>query len=322
MNRSTEKYESPNKLVKNFEWRANDRLIEVDKEIEPGIKYFLKCEEGLNAYYIDINHPEDISLFKASDNDDYMAFMYVLSDKTTKIISDGKDYELSVWGYNLVILDATVKMEHCIPQNTSLKLMFVFMSKLKIKEELLKKGYNEQEINATISSERQRLIRFSRMKDDSFYKLKQLSKKNLSDPNFKFHFIATVNFLMFNCLEVIMLPKFPSEDVNENDLFKIISIQKYLYGNLDEPFPSIKILAEEAHMSETKFKTLFKKIVGISPSNYHLTNKLLKAKDLLDGGNLSINEVTEQLKFSNHSYFSHKFKKHFGITPTEYLKNI
>lgn len=82
---------------------------------------------------------------------------------------------------------------------------------------------------------------------------------------------------------------------------------------------SVSSLAEMCHISESGFRTLFKKYSGKTPSAYCLDNKIKKAKKLLQSNMYSVGEVAELLGFSDAGYFTKVFKKETGILPKKYI---
>ncbi|MEH7276151.1 response regulator transcription factor [Neobacillus vireti] len=72
-----------------------------------------------------------------------------------------------------------------------------------------------------------------------------------------------------------------------------------------------------AHLSET-----FKHHVGQNFSDYLVTLRMDKAKQLLKDKQLKIIDVSNLVGFSNSGYFSTVFKKHFGQTPVEFRNSI
>ena len=112
------------------------------------------------------------------------------------------------------------------------------------------------------------------------------------------------------------------DKINEDDLTVIIKSQSYLVENLNQLFPSIEFLAEQANMSESKYKKLFKKITGITPNSFFLNNKLVEAKRLLQERQLNIAEVSDRLSFTNSSYFAVKFREFFGMSPKDFVKQL
>jgi len=63
---------------------------------------------------------------------------------------------------------------------------------------------------------------------------------------------------------------------------------------------------------------LFRQVYGISPHAYHLTQKLEKARDLLQESNQSVTYIAERLHFNSVHYFSRLFKSRYGESPSQY----
>ena len=99
-----------------------------------------------------------------------------------------------------------------------------------------------------------------------------------------------------------------------DDYGKILPAKTYL----DEQYMSnisVSELASMCNLSETHFRRLFVKLFGLSPTDYKLNKRILKAKDLLLSGDFSVSETAAAVGFEDANYFSRIFKKHTGITP-------
>lgn len=77
-------------------------------------------------------------------------------------------------------------------------------------------------------------------------------------------------------------------------------------------------LAGQLGLGYSWFRRMFKEYTGVSPAQYQLQQKLMRAKELLTGSNLNISEIAYSLKFENAGQFSTFFKKKVGITPSEF----
>lgn len=64
------------------------------------------------------------------------------------------------------------------------------------------------------------------------------------------------------------------------------------------------------------FRRMFKEYTGVSPAQYQLQQKLLRAKELLTTSNMNISEIAYTLKFENAGQFSTFFRKKEGVTPS------
>ncbi len=123
------------------------------------------------------------------------------------------------------------------------------------------------------------------------------------------------NFLrnLYNRLTV------PGKEITyeENEIKRMMQVESVLVRNLSVSPPAIPHLARLSMMSETKLKTLFKKVYHYAPYEYYQKNRMLKAKYLLNTKHYTIKEVGVQLGFKNLSNFTVAFKKEFGMLPSD-----
>lgn len=98
----------------------------------------------------------------------------------------------------------------------------------------------------------------------------------------------------------------------------VVLIEKHLQNNN----LSVEFLAEECSMSRATFYRKMESLLGEPPSVFIKSYRLKKAALLLQSGNYYVSEVAYQTGFSNPKYFTKCFQKEFGLTPTEYIKNL
>lgn len=94
---------------------------------------------------------------------------------------------------------------------------------------------------------------------------------------------------------------------------------EYIKSHLTEDI-SIHELAKRTGYTEYYFSHKFKKELGYSVNEYILNEKIEQAKLLLAGTTDSIQSISDNLAFSNRSYFYTCFQKKTGVSPTEYRK--
>lgn len=70
----------------------------------------------------------------------------------------------------------------------------------------------------------------------------------------------------------------------------------------------------------TYFSTLFKKETGQNFVDYLTELRISKAKELLSGDDLSVQDVAEMVGYRDLKYFSKLFKKVTGVSPSDYKK--
>lgn len=79
-------------------------------------------------------------------------------------------------------------------------------------------------------------------------------------------------------------------------------------------------LAQKNNVGYSYFRKMFKKFTGVSPGQYHLQLKIMRAKDLLISTDKSIKEISYELGFQSIFYFSNMFKKKEGVNPSQFRK--
>lgn len=99
----------------------------------------------------------------------------------------------------------------------------------------------------------------------------------------------------------------------------LMHVKKNIY------FPSkLKIgqLANELNMSPNYVSLFFKKHVGESIKQYIMKYKIGLIEARLTYSQLTLSEIAHEFNFTDESHFCKQFKKHHGITPTEFRKRI
>lgn len=101
---------------------------------------------------------------------------------------------------------------------------------------------------------------------------------------------------------------------------KLTAVLDYIAENIEQNM-TIHDLAEIAYMHPNYFMRLFKQQIGVPPIQYITRQKIEKAKELLTTTSGSVSAIADQLGFGDLFYFSKQFKKHAGLTPTEFRKH-
>ena len=109
---------------------------------------------------------------------------------------------------------------------------------------------------------------------------------------------------------------------NDAEVTWLKTATEMIVENVSDPGFSVEKLSSMMAMSRPVLFRKFKAITGESPQNYINQIRMRKAVELLQQRKLNINEVAYESGFTDPKYFSTAFKKHFGKTPSEYLKEI
>jgi AraC-like DNA-binding protein len=130
--------------------------------------------------------------------------------------------------------------------------------------------------------------------------------------------------MLQNILLGIIAHKLPDDeklsDLNAFEAEQIRSVPGILTERIDLP-PSIQELARELSMSATKLKRGFKKIFGKPIYAYHYSVCMERAAIMLLDTNKSVSEIAMDSGYSTIGNFSNAFKKHHGVSPSQYRRN-
>ena len=91
--------------------------------------------------------------------------------------------------------------------------------------------------------------------------------------------------------------------------------------NILEPEISVPFICEEMHVSKSLLTRKLKGITGYSPRDFIENIRMKHAARLLCDGAHNISDVSYELGFSSPKYFTIRFKKIFGVTPSQYIEN-
>lgn len=100
---------------------------------------------------------------------------------------------------------------------------------------------------------------------------------------------------------------------------KIEKCRFYIRQNMSEEI-DFKKLAKDIGISYSYFRKMFKNFTDVSPAQYQLHLRIIRAKELLIGTSKSIKEISFETGFQSIYYFSRIFKEKTGLTPSELRK--
>jgi len=95
--------------------------------------------------------------------------------------------------------------------------------------------------------------------------------------------------------------------------------QQYFQEHYNEDI-QIKDYAKARSMSVSWFLRNFKEFVGKPPAQYLLALRMNNAISLLETTDYNVTEISAIIGYDNPLYFSRLFKKHKGVSPSEYRK--
>lgn len=101
----------------------------------------------------------------------------------------------------------------------------------------------------------------------------------------------------------------------------IRQIQKFVADNIYNPNLSVVMIAENVSLSVNYLRNIYKENTGESLSTYITNHKLEIIYELLSKTDMPIQDISDKLGFATKNYFFTFFKKHTGMTPSQYRNN-
>lgn len=77
-------------------------------------------------------------------------------------------------------------------------------------------------------------------------------------------------------------------------------------------------ISDKLHLDYKYVSALFSESEGITIEKYFITQKIERAKELLEYDELNLNEIAFELNYSSAAHLSTQFKKITGVTPSQF----
>jgi AraC family transcriptional activator FtrA len=96
---------------------------------------------------------------------------------------------------------------------------------------------------------------------------------------------------------------------------------EWMRRHLDEPLP-LNLLAERARMSERTLLRRFEEATGRSPKQWLVHERLGRARELLEGSDLAVEQIADQCGFGSADTLRHHFRRTLKISPARYRERF
>lgn len=112
-----------------------------------------------------------------------------------------------------------------------------------------------------------------------------------------------------------------SNCVSELDFKFMTKIKEAVQKNMDNQSFKIEDLCSSLNMSRTSIYKKLTILTGQSPSDFIRLQRMNKAAQLLKDEKYTIAEIADMTGYNDAKYFREVFKKHFNMTPTQYINH-
>lgn len=116
--------------------------------------------------------------------------------------------------------------------------------------------------------------------------------------------------------------KVDAPQVVGNDEKLMERIMKVVNKHLADSDFTVDMFTQEACISRTQLHRKMKEMTGLSTSEFIRNLRMEQAARLLKEQKVNITQVAYAVGFSNLAHFSTVFRKHFGVTPSDYISSF
>jgi AraC-like DNA-binding protein len=107
--------------------------------------------------------------------------------------------------------------------------------------------------------------------------------------------------------------------LHPDDIDRIHRAKDILISDMENR-PSLLELARKVGLNDTKLKRGFRQVFGTTVFGFFREHRINQARELLNRGKLSLDEIAYSSGYCDTSHFIKDFSRHFGTTPGNYLK--
>ena len=111
-------------------------------------------------------------------------------------------------------------------------------------------------------------------------------------------------------------------EMTDNDRKFLEQIDIYIRDNMSDPDTSVESLSEHLGISRVQLYKRLISLTGTTPSEYLRGKRITYAEHLMHTEDLNVSEIAYKVGFNNPRYFSKYFQEAYGVTPSQYMKNL
>lgn len=301
---------SPVSIKKNIVW--------FPKYIGTGGSLFCKILPEVSVLVFDAVLSQKICFDRLPTNgaEDFWILCYDLHNREcVKTNSANAKQNQNLFKSNVAILDSNTSSSFLVKEGVRNFSLRILIKKDFLHKFLIRSGIINQDFNRETAF-------FKAMDSRSKVLLNSLKKYRLDSMHYELLLKAVVYNLLGFFTEKQSIPAADFNIIYDRDREAIIKSNEYLLSDLSIPFPGLEELVKVANMSVTKYRVLYKSIVGTTPLLFFRQEKLKQAKIMLESGNYKwVADVAFDLGYSKVAYFSKIYKSQFHINPCESLKS-
>lgn len=249
---------------------------------------------------VDNMQSKDFKIYRERGSGNYL---FVLFKSTSKVLTEG-EYRAADCGDYILFDKNSIQSYYPVNNNLFLHDYMHFDTENDAEEALV----------STIPKD---VLLFSSFQDSVSDILFQI-KKEINSPFTKYkkealsHLGNTFLYRLKNEME-----SSSATDINKSHLTVLHNLRLDIYNNPQKAW-CIENAALSSRLSRSHFQRLYKGIFSVSFNEDVINARISKAKVLISGGTLNINEVANKCGYENTEHFIRQFKNKTGFTPNKF----
>lgn len=100
---------------------------------------------------------------------------------------------------------------------------------------------------------------------------------------------------------------------------RVRTAMEFLLQHLHDTVP-LDVLAREVGLSVSRVGHLFRQQIGLTPQQFVERERITRAKQLLELSGRTVTAIAQEVGYENPFYFTLRFKKHTGLSPTDWRR--
>lgn len=129
--------------------------------------------------------------------------------------------------------------------------------------------------------------------------------------------VSSVTLLLSDVIRSLKITIGDSQKPNK----LVVEVQRFIQENYKYPI-KISDIAENFYISKYYLTHIFKEQTGMPPKSFLTLTRVTKAYNMLHDSDARISEIAEMCGFSSVNDMINKFKQQYGITPTQFRKQM
>jgi AraC-like DNA-binding protein len=287
------------------------KLLYIPEYLGKGYFYWKEVMPEFSVVLIDISKTVNFKINEYACEDELVILQYDLRDEIilfeVKDSSRKIDYKINL---GFVLIDGSILSPYIEPKNGNEVFALRF---------IVSKNFLSTYTGGKFVAEKNRYIYFNNHIDSkSIRQISALKEKDKFDISFELYLKGAALKILANFLERY-LDDYPKPyKISQIQIDEIDKTKEFLLTNLYNSFLGVPFLAAMAGMTESKYKTLFKKIYHASPKKFFDREKIYLASKLLSSGVFcTMSEILFELNYSKKSNFSYMYFSVFGKKPSD-----